>query len=86
MLYSAVIREFTVIGEAVKHLSSGAMSVDPVVPWRALAGFRDVLVHNYFGIRDEVVWDAVTSVAPELLRQVTSMVAALDTGGNPPDD
>lgn len=83
MLYAAILREFTVIGEAVKHLSPQTTAVDGVVPWRELAAFRDVIVHNYFGIRDEVVWDGVTNVVPELLDQIISMVAARRAAPSP---
>ena len=77
VLYSAVLREFTVIGEAVKRLSSGLTSQESHVNWRELAGFRDILVHNYFGVRDTVVWDAVVNVAPVLREDVTEIIERL---------
>ncbi len=79
VLYSAVLREFTVIGEAVKRLSVGLTSQETQVNWRELAGFRDVLVHNYFGVRDSVVWDAVVTVAPQLREEISEIVQRLDT-------
>ncbi len=75
-LYSAVIREFTVVGEAVKRLSSELVESTPDVPWRELAGFRDVLVHNYFGVRDEVVWDAATNTVPSLVRAIAQLLGS----------
>lgn len=77
VLYSAVLREFTVIGEAVKRRSSGLRSQESHVNWRELAGFRDVLVHNYFGVRDTVVWDAVVNVAPLLHADISEITERL---------
>lgn len=50
VLQNAIIRNFEVIGEAVKQLSPELLDPYPHVPWRRVAGFRDVLIHNYMGV------------------------------------
>ena len=55
----AVIRNLEVIGEAVKRLPEEVRSQQPDVEWKKIAGLRDILIHEYFGINVEVVWDVV---------------------------
>ncbi|MFH1418957.1 MAG: DUF86 domain-containing protein [Planctomycetota bacterium] len=51
----AVMRNLEVIGEAAKHLSDGCRQLTPEIPWRRIAGMRDVLIHSYFGVKMETV-------------------------------
>ena len=62
----AVIRQFEIVGEAVKALPVEWAEREPGVPWRQIAGFRDVLAHAYFAVEISVVWDAAAHKAPEL--------------------
>ncbi len=62
----AVIRQFEIIGEAVKALPDELMAKEPSIPWSQIAGFRDVLAHSYFAVESSVVWDAASSKAPVL--------------------
>ncbi len=62
----AVVRQFEVIGEAVKALPERLCEMEPSIPWRQIAGFRDVLAHSYFAIEVSIVWDAATTKAPQL--------------------
>ena len=55
----AVVRNLEIIGEAVKALPSELREENREIPWRNIAGFRDVLVHNYFGISIEIIWDVL---------------------------
>ena len=55
----AVIRNLEVIGEAVKCLPEEVKSQRPDVTWKKIAGLRDILIHEYFGINVEVVWDVI---------------------------
>lgn len=55
----AVIRNLEVIGEAVKCLPDDVRNRQPDVEWRKIAGLRDILIHEYFGINIEVVWDVI---------------------------
>ncbi len=54
-----MIRNLEVVGEAVKRLSGETTGRYPDVPWHRIAGMRDVLIHNYFGVKLEAVWNVV---------------------------
>ena len=62
----AVIRCVEVIGEAAKALPSEIRSKYPEIPWRAMAGMRDRLIHGYFGVNPEIVWITVVKDLPPL--------------------
>lgn len=68
--FDAVLRNLEIIGEAVKHIPEETRDKYPQVKWRNIAGFRDVVAHNYFGVSDEIVWDVVENIIPVLLEQV----------------
>jgi uncharacterized protein with HEPN domain len=63
---SAVIRKFEIIGEATKNLPEDIKKDYPDIPWRAMAGMRDKLIHFYFGIKYELVWRTIKDVIPQL--------------------
>ncbi len=74
MVQDAVIRNLEVIGEAVKNLSADLRARHPEIPWARIAGMRDVLIHEYFGIRLQTVWNAVETRLPELKQHVESLL------------
>lgn len=59
MAVDAVIRNFEVIGEATKNVPEEIKEKYPEVEWKEAAGFRDVLIHDYFGIDLEAIWDTI---------------------------
>jgi uncharacterized protein with HEPN domain len=61
-----VVRNLEIIGEAVKHLPKDVQKGYPHVEWKKIAGLRDILIHAYFGIDHDIVWDVVTNKIPEL--------------------
>ena len=67
---SAVIRKFEIIGEAAKSVPDAIKTNYPSVPWKSLAGFRDVLIHNYFGIDEELVWTYIKQEVPNLTQEI----------------
>lgn len=70
VLTDAVIRNLEVIGEAVKNLPEDVKQEEPSVPWREIAGFRDVLIHQYFQVNPDIVRDIVQNKLPELKQVV----------------
>ena len=74
----AVIRQLEIIGEATKQLSDDLRLRYPEVPWRRLAGLRDVLIHNYMGVDLTTVWELTQRNLPILKQQVEIILAELD--------
>jgi len=68
--YDAVIRNLEVIGEAVKNIPEDIRSQYPDIEWRKMAGLRDIVAHEYFGVSDEIVWDVIQNKIPVLSEQV----------------
>jgi len=64
--YDAVVRNLEIIGEAAKHISKPTRTAIPDVDWRKIAGLRDILAHDYFGIDNNILWDIVQNRVPEL--------------------
>ena len=73
MAYSAVLRELIVIGEATKQIPEGTRARAPDVPWRELAGLRDVVAHQYFGLQDATLWSIVRDEIPVIRLAVESL-------------
>ena len=74
LYFDAVLRNLEIIGEAVKNISEETRQKYPNVKWRKIAGFRDIVAHEYFGINDETVWDIVENEIPALLAIVKIML------------
>lgn len=73
----ALIRNLAVLGEAAKRVPEHIRARAPDVPWRAITGMRDVLVHDYFGIDDTIVLDAVFEHVPGVKAAIERVVAEL---------
>ena len=69
----AVIRNLEVIGEATKNISEGLKSQSPEIAWRGMAGLRDRLIHNYFGVDVEIVWNIAVDELPLLLENLYAL-------------
>src|SRR5258708_1798093 len=72
----AVAQRLTVVGEAAARLDSGFRDSHPEVPWPDIIAFRNVLVHEYFGIHWPLVWTTATEHAPQLKEQITAILQA----------
>lgn len=74
-LQRAFVRSLEVIGEASKHLPPQFREQHPEIDWRGMAGMRDRLIHGYFGVDLELVWDVVQVRVPELRRMLAPLLA-----------
>jgi uncharacterized protein with HEPN domain len=81
----AVIRNIEIIGQAVKGISEQTRSLEPAIAWRQIAGMRDKLIHEYFGVDLDLVWDVVERELPVLrprLEKISQRLAD-DAGSRP---
>jgi uncharacterized protein with HEPN domain len=74
MRVDAVVRRFAVIGEAVKHIDPALKNRFPKTDWKAVAGFRDTLIHGYFGIDMEILWDIIVHKIPVLQEEIAAVI------------
>lgn len=73
LIQDAVIRNFEITGEAVKNISEEMRRKHPAVDWSGMAGFRNILIHQYFGIDLENVWEITQTTAPNARQYIESM-------------
>ncbi len=73
-LRRAFVRSLEIIGEAAKKVPDEFRAAHPTVEWRAMAGMRDRLIHGYFGVDFELVWDVVQTRIPALRGQIASIL------------
>ncbi len=76
----AVIRNLEIMGEATKSLSAGVRGKYPDVPWKGMTGVRDRLIHHYFGVNLDIVWDIVTVELSLLEAQIETILQQEDSG------
>ncbi len=70
MLLFALVRAVEIVGEAATKLSAEGRAAHPSVPWSAIVGMRNRLVHAYFDINHEILWNTVTQALPILIEQL----------------
>ncbi|MBW4469042.1 MAG: DUF86 domain-containing protein [Stenomitos rutilans HA7619-LM2] len=73
-LKRAFVRSIEVIGEAVKQLPDALRQKYDAIEWRALAGMRDRLIHSYFGVDYDIVWDVVVNKIPALNAEIRKIL------------
>jgi len=70
LIQSAVSRELEIIGEAVKNIPEEIRRKYPALPWKDIAGFRDILTHSYFGVSVDKIWNVIEKDLDELEKQI----------------
>ena len=79
LVQDGVVRQIEIIGEATKALPPEFTMRFFHVPWSDMAGMRDVLIHHYFDINLQVVWDTVHNNLPPLKQQLTDLLQSIQT-------
>ena len=77
-LTRAFTRSLEIIGEASKNIPSDIKNDYPDIEWKKMAGMRDVLIHAYFGVDYELVWDVVQQEIPPLKKQIKTIIQDLE--------
>jgi uncharacterized protein with HEPN domain len=80
MVQDAVVRNLEIVGEAAKRVSPDLRKRAPGVPWREMAGMRDKLVHDYFGVDLDLVWDVVAAELPAARTRIVNLLIELEVG------
>jgi uncharacterized protein with HEPN domain len=75
---AAILHQLVVLGEAAKHVPQVMRTRRPAVPWEDIAGMRDMIVHYYFGLDEDIVRETVRSGVPAALPQLRSLLSEID--------
>jgi uncharacterized protein with HEPN domain len=78
LVQDGTIRQLEVIGEAAKWLSEEFKEEHPDVPWRDMARMRDRLIHGYFGVDLDAVWETVDRDIPQLKKYIRDIVGKME--------
>lgn len=77
-LQRAVSRSIEIIGEASKQMPAAFRESHSEIPWKMIAGMRDRLIHGYFAVDYDIVWDVIETKLPELRPLIVSLLEAID--------
>jgi uncharacterized protein with HEPN domain len=75
---NAVIRSIEIIGEAAKSVPSAMREKSPDIPWKDMAGMRDVCIHMYFGVNHRRVWEVVKEDIPRIKPLIVKLLNSID--------
>lgn len=78
----AVIYKLAVIGEAVKKMPTSLRQAQPTIPWKSIAGLRDIVIHDYDITEVVRIWRVVEQDVPKLRDAIAEMLSAIDDAGN----
>jgi len=81
VIVDAVMRNLGIIGEAVKHLPATFRRKYPQIEFKKIAGLRDIVIHEYFGLDYEILWDVIQNKIPRLGREIVHVIELNDHSG-----
>ncbi|MBS1504977.1 MAG: DUF86 domain-containing protein, partial [Bacteroidetes bacterium] len=73
----ATIKQIEIIGEACNALSDELKNQYPAIPWKAIIGFRNISIHEYFGVNLQLVWEIAQNDVPELKKNMAVILAGI---------
>ena len=74
MLFDAVLREMEIIGEAASNIDVGFREAHSEIPWKKMISLRNILIHEYFGVNGQIVWDTCQDDLPQLKALLTPLL------------
>lgn len=72
------MRNIEIIGEAARRLTETTRSAHPEIPWKKIVGTRDRVIHGYFRVDLDIVWEVVATELPALRRQISALLSPLE--------
>jgi uncharacterized protein with HEPN domain len=84
-LKRSFVRALEVIGEAAKNIPNDFRKKHPQIPWKDIAGLRDILIHRYFGINYKMVWDVIKNQVPDLKIKIQSILKEMEMDEDSPE-
>jgi uncharacterized protein with HEPN domain len=78
--YDAVLRNLEIIGEATKNVPDEVREKYAEMEWKKFAGLRDIAIHQYLGINEDILWDVVSNKIPELKTKIADILDKIDGG------
>ena len=73
-IQDAVVRRLEIMGEAAKNVDDAFRSLHPEIPWKKIAGLRDILIHEYFGVNIDRVWEVFRKDFPALKAELSKII------------
>lgn len=80
MMVDAVIRNLEVLGEAIRNVPQEIKDRYPEIEWKEAIGFRNILIHNYFGIDLETIWETIKKDIPKFKKEIEEILKIEKTG------
>lgn len=74
MIQDAVVRNIEIIGEAARAITEATRDAHPEIPWKKIVGTRDRVIHGYFRVDLDIVWEVVAAELPTLRRRISALL------------